>query len=76
MPPTSAPCRALACRWPSPQHTAPSTAPLSAPRRSLLHAQVAETFNDAAVKSFKEKDWQKCYDLASEAIRLNPRKKE
>jgi len=37
---------------------------------------VAETFNDAAVKAFKEKDWQKCYDLASEAIRLNPRKKE
>mmetsp|Transcript_447 Transcript_447/g.1134 ORF Transcript_447/g.1134 Transcript_447/m.1134 type:complete len:454 (-) Transcript_447:1817-3178(-) len=37
---------------------------------------VAETFNDASVRAFKEKDWQKCYDLATEAIRLNPRKKE
>jgi len=37
---------------------------------------VAEEFNDRAVKAFKEKSWQLCYDLASEAIRLNPRKKE
>jgi tetratricopeptide (TPR) repeat protein len=35
---------------------------------------VAEEFNDNAVKAFKAKDWQLCYDLASEAIRLNPRK--
>ncbi len=27
-------------------------------------------------QAFKEKDFQKCYDLASESIRLNPRKKE
>ena len=25
---------------------------------------------------FKDKNWQLCYDYASEAIRLNPRKKE
>ena len=37
---------------------------------------VAEEFNDRAVKAFKDKSWQLCYDLASEAIRLNPRKKE
>ena len=37
---------------------------------------VAEEFNDRAVKAFKEKNWQLCYDLASESIRLNPRKKE
>ena len=37
---------------------------------------VAEEFNDRAVKAFKAKDWQLCYDLASESIRLNPRKKE
>ena len=37
---------------------------------------VAEEFNDRSVKAFKEKNWQLCYDLASEAIRLNPRKKE
>ena len=37
---------------------------------------VGEEFNDAAVRAFKAKEWQKCYDLSSEAIRLNPRKKE
>jgi len=37
---------------------------------------VAEEFNDRSVKAFKDKNWQLCYDLASEAIRLNPRKKE
>ena len=37
---------------------------------------VAEEFNTRAVKAFKDKSWQLCYDLASEAIRLNPRKKE
>ena len=37
---------------------------------------VAEEFNDNAVKAFKDKNWQLCYDYASEAIRLNPRKKE
>mmetsp|Transcript_43715 Transcript_43715/g.87507 ORF Transcript_43715/g.87507 Transcript_43715/m.87507 type:complete len:451 (-) Transcript_43715:424-1776(-) len=37
---------------------------------------VAEEYNDRAVKAFKEKAWQRCYDEASEAIRLNPRKKE
>jgi len=37
---------------------------------------VAEEYNDRAVKAFKEKEWQRCYDEASEAIRLNPRKKE
>jgi len=35
---------------------------------------VAEEYNDKAVKAFKKKDWQLCYDLASEAIRLNPKK--
>jgi hypothetical protein len=37
---------------------------------------VAEEFNDKAVKAFKDKQWQLCYDLASESIRLNPKKKE
>ena len=37
---------------------------------------VAEEYNDKAVKAFKDKNWQLCFDLASEAIRLNPRKKE
>ena len=32
--------------------------------------------SEAQVKAFKEKNWQLCYDLSSEAIRLNPRKKE
>jgi len=36
--------------------------------------EAAEGFNDQAVKAFKAKDWQRCYDLSSEAIRLNPRK--
>lgn len=27
-------------------------------------------------QAFKDKSWQLCYDLASESIRLNPRKKE
>ncbi len=35
---------------------------------------VAEEFNERAVKAFKKKEWQLVYDLASEAIRLNPRK--
>uniref|UniRef100_A0A7S0L601 J domain-containing protein n=1 Tax=Coccolithus braarudii TaxID=221442 RepID=A0A7S0L601_9EUKA len=35
---------------------------------------VAEEFNDLAVKAFKAKQWQLCYDHASEAIRLNPHK--
>tara|TARA_B100000524_G_scaffold334520_2_gene223139 strand:+ start:167 stop:1144 length:978 start_codon:yes stop_codon:yes gene_type:complete len=33
---------------------------------------VAEDFNDKAVKAFKDKQWELCYDLSSEAIRLNP----
>ena len=37
---------------------------------------IAEEYNDSAVKAFKAKQWQLCYDYASEAIRLNPRKKE
>jgi len=37
---------------------------------------VAEEYNERAVKAFKDKEWQRCYDEASEAIRLNPRKKE
>jgi len=37
---------------------------------------VAEQFNERAVKEFKNKQWQLCYDLAAESIRLNPRKKE
>ena len=42
--------------------------------RSAEAKAVAEEHNDAAVKAFKEKQWQLCYDLSSEAIRLNPRK--
>jgi tetratricopeptide (TPR) repeat protein len=49
------------------------------PRRDLDHKsadakKVAEEYNDKAVAAFKAKSWQLCYDLASEAIRLNPRK--
>ena len=59
----------------APLYVPPST------RRDLTAASpealtVAEEFNDRSVKAFKEKNWQLCYDLASEAIRLNPRKKE
>ncbi|KAL1510433.1 hypothetical protein AB1Y20_006740 [Prymnesium parvum] len=36
--------------------------------------QVAETYNSRALKAFKKKEWQLCYDLASEAIRLKPDK--
>ena len=36
--------------------------------------EVAEQFNDKAVVAFKAKRWQLCYDHASEAIRLNPKK--
>lgn len=35
---------------------------------------VAEEYNDRAVQAFKDKHWQLVYDLASEAIRLNPNK--
>ena len=33
---------------------------------------VAEEYNDRAVQAFRDKHWQLCYDLASEAVRLNP----
>ena len=36
--------------------------------------EAAEEMNDGAVKAFKAKSWQLCYDLSSEAIRLNSRK--
>ena len=37
--------------------------------------EVAEEFNDRSVKAFKAKNWQLCYDLASESIRARvPRK--
>ena len=36
--------------------------------------QVAEEYNDRAVQAFRDKHWQLCYDVASEAIRLNPTK--
>ena len=29
---------------------------------------MAEEFNEKAVKAFKAKDWQLCYDLSSEVI--------
>lgn len=58
-----------------PLYVAPATRPdLSA--SSADAPSVAEEFNDRAVKAFKDKTWQLCYDLASEAIRLNPAKKE
>ena len=34
--------------------------------------EAAEACNDEAVKAFKAKHWQLCYDHASEAIRLRP----
>ena len=33
---------------------------------------VAEEYNDRAVQAFRDKHWQLCYDLSSEAVRLNP----
>lgn len=42
--------------------------------RPLPSQAVAEEFNDKAVKAFKAKNWELCYDLSSEAIRLNPRR--
>jgi len=59
----------------APLYVPPKTRPeLTAASPEAL--TVAEEYNDRAVKAFKEKEWQRCYDEASEAIRLNPRKKE
>jgi len=33
---------------------------------------VAEEYNDRAVQAFRDKHWQLCYDVASEAVPLNP----
>jgi len=58
---------------PKPVYKAPATRKdLSASSENAK--QVAEEYNDKAVKAFKKKDWQLCYDLSSEAIRLNPKK--
>jgi len=35
---------------------------------------VADSYNTRALKAYKQQQWQFCYDLASEAIRLNPSK--
>ena len=39
---------------------------------SAAAVEAAEACNDEAVKAFKAKHWQLCYDHASEAIRLRP----
>lgn len=36
--------------------------------------EVADHYNTRALEAFKKKEWQMCYDLASEAIRLKPDK--
>ena len=37
-------------------------------------AEFAEKANDQAMEGYRSKNWQLCYDAASEAIRLNPEK--
>mmetsp|Transcript_50546 Transcript_50546/g.83778 ORF Transcript_50546/g.83778 Transcript_50546/m.83778 type:complete len:433 (+) Transcript_50546:42-1340(+) len=58
---------------PKPAYKKPDTRP-DLNERSKDAKEVAEQFNDRAVKAFKAKKWQEVYDLSSEAIRLNPKK--
>ena len=65
--------RPSAPRGPSESYTAPAGRP-DLNEKSKEAKLVAEEYNDRAVQAFRDKHWQLCYDLSSEAIRLNPSK--
>ena len=57
----------------APRYVKPATRP-DLDSTSAEAAAVADEYNARALRAFKDKQWQLCYDLSSEAIRLQPLK--